>query len=106
MVKLKTIEEFDGLKEKIKKSRDTSKLCVVVSSSTCGKASGSDKLIDKLKEEIKNQNLVDKVDTRVTGCLGFCQIEPIMIILMGLLVGFIAMSIILPIFKMSSVVGK
>jgi len=34
------------------------------------------------------------------------MIEPIMIILMGILVGFIAMSIILPIFKMSSVVSK
>ncbi|UCD49061.1 MAG: type II secretion system F family protein [Phycisphaerales bacterium] len=33
------------------------------------------------------------------------MIEPIMIVLMGLLVGFIAMSIILPIFKMSSVVS-
>ncbi len=35
------------------------------------------------------------------------MIEPIMIVIMGILVGFIAMSIILPIFKMSSVVtGK
>ena len=35
------------------------------------------------------------------------MIEPIMIVLMGILVGFIAMSIVLPIFKMSSVVtGK
>jgi type IV pilus assembly protein PilC len=35
------------------------------------------------------------------------MIEPVMIVLMGILVGFIAMSIILPIFKMSSVVtGK
>ena len=35
------------------------------------------------------------------------MIEPIMIIIMGFLVGFIAMSIILPIFKMSSIVmGK
>ena len=35
------------------------------------------------------------------------MIEPIMIVLMGLVVGFIAMSIILPIFRMSSVVlGK
>ena len=35
------------------------------------------------------------------------MIEPIMIVCMGVLVGFIAMSIILPIFKMSSVVmGK
>ena len=33
------------------------------------------------------------------------MIEPIMIVLMGVLVGFIAMSIILPIFKMSQVVG-
>lgn len=30
------------------------------------------------------------------------MIEPVMIVLMGILVGFIAMSIILPIFKMSS----
>jgi len=35
------------------------------------------------------------------------MIEPIMIVAMGVLVGFIAMSIILPIFKMSSLVtGK
>ena len=35
------------------------------------------------------------------------MIEPIMIVIMGVFVGFIAMSIILPIFKMSSVVmGK
>ncbi|MCX5637471.1 MAG: type II secretion system F family protein, partial [Planctomycetota bacterium] len=32
------------------------------------------------------------------------MIEPIMIMVMGVLVGFIAMSIILPIFKMSSIV--
>jgi type IV pilus assembly protein PilC len=34
------------------------------------------------------------------------MIEPIMIILMGAVVGFIAMAIILPIFKMSSLVGR
>ena len=33
------------------------------------------------------------------------MIEPIMIVVMGLLVGFIAMSIMLPIFKMSSLVS-
>lgn len=32
------------------------------------------------------------------------MIEPIMIVVMGMLVGFIAMSVILPIFKMSSLV--
>jgi type II secretory pathway component PulF len=33
------------------------------------------------------------------------MIEPIMIILMGTVVGFIAMAIILPIFKMSAIVA-
>ena len=33
------------------------------------------------------------------------MIEPLMIIVMGVLVGFIAMSIVLPIFRMSSVVA-
>ncbi len=33
------------------------------------------------------------------------MIEPIMIIIMGTIVGFIAMALILPIFKMSSLVG-
>ena len=33
------------------------------------------------------------------------MIEPIMIVLMGSVVGFIAMAIILPIFKMSSLVS-
>ena len=32
------------------------------------------------------------------------MIEPIMIVVMGFIVGFIAMSIILPIFKLSSLV--
>jgi len=32
------------------------------------------------------------------------MIEPMMIVIMGVLVGFIAMSIILPIFRMSSIV--
>ena len=32
-------------------------------------------------------------------------IEPIMIIIMGGIVGFIAMAVILPIFKMSQIVG-
>jgi type IV pilus assembly protein PilC len=34
------------------------------------------------------------------------MIEPIMIIMMGGVVGFIAMAIILPIFKMSNLVGR
>jgi type IV pilus assembly protein PilC len=34
------------------------------------------------------------------------MIEPLMIVLMGSVVGFIAMSIILPIFKLSSIMAK
>ena len=46
----------------------------------------------------------DEVDNAVDGLTS--MIEPLMIVVMGVLVGFIASSIILPIFKMSSAVAN
>ena len=45
----------------------------------------------------------EEVDNAVAGLTSV--IEPIMIVLMGSVVGFIAMAIILPIFKMSNLVS-
>jgi NADH-quinone oxidoreductase subunit F len=80
MKRLRGIKEFDEMREALKKRKNLSQLCIVVSSGTCGKASGADKLIYTIKKEIKKQKLEKKVEIRITGCLGFCQVEPIMII--------------------------
>ncbi|MGQ9672558.1 MAG: NADH-quinone oxidoreductase subunit NuoF [Candidatus Aminicenantales bacterium] len=49
---------------------------LTVSAGTCGQARGSLKVVDALKRVIKKENLQDKVAIRVTGCHGFCEAEP------------------------------
>jgi type IV pilus assembly protein PilC len=70
----------------------------VVQMVTAGEESGKlGEVLDEISSYYQKQ-LKEKIKA-VTS-----MIEPIMIILMGSVVGFIAMAIILPIFKMSSIV--
>ncbi len=55
------------------------KPCVIVSASTCGTANGAEALIQALRSELKKRRLAKKVILRVTGCLGFCEQEPLLI---------------------------
>jgi NADH-quinone oxidoreductase subunit F len=84
MRKPKKIESVPDLKKAIKKrtaERQAEKRSILtVSSGTCGQASGSLKVIDALKAAIKKGNLGDRVKVRVTGCHGFCEAEPNIII--------------------------
>ena len=54
--------------------------CITISSGTCGLARGSEAVVQAFKEEIKGRNLEDKVAIKMTGCHGFCQVEPNIII--------------------------
>jgi len=70
-------------KQKIVSSRPAYKKTVVVSSGTCGQASGSLPVIEALKAEIKKRELEESVSLKVTGCHGFCELEPNVIIYPG-----------------------
>jgi len=76
------IGEFESLCGKIRESKknESNELCLIVSSGTCGQAKGSLAVIDALRESLKKHNLDKKVNTRITGCHGFCQVEPIVIV--------------------------
>ncbi len=64
----------------IQKRQSEKKPVLTVSAGTCGQARGSLKVIDSLKKAIKNNKLEDKVKIKVTGCHGFCEAEPNIII--------------------------
>jgi len=53
---------------------------LVVSAGTCGQARGSLDVVHSLEKVIKTENLEDKVKIKVTGCHGFCEAEPNIII--------------------------
>ena len=79
MAKLQSIKEFHTFSETLTKG-DAHKKTVIISSATCGLAFGARNLIEAAKKEIEKHNLSREVDVRVTGCLGFCEREPILIV--------------------------
>jgi NADH-quinone oxidoreductase subunit F len=79
--KIKTTQELEALIEKEGALRKADPRPVLtVSAGTCGQARGSLKVIDSLKAALKKESLGDKVNIRVTGCHGFCEAEPNIII--------------------------
>ena len=80
MPELKNPEDIASLRETLKKELEAYPMRVILSSGTCGQASGSLEVLKELKKHLKDVGLDDKVNVRVTGCHGFCQQEPILIV--------------------------
>ncbi len=53
---------------------------LTVSAGTCGRARGAVKVVDALRASLKKAKLDKKVKIRVTGCHGYCEAEPNIII--------------------------
>ncbi len=79
--KIKTIEDLNqAVQGQIQKRKSEKKPVLTVSAGTCGQARGSLNVIASLKKAIQQKNLGDKVRIKVTGCHGFCEAEPNIII--------------------------
>ncbi len=68
------------LRERLRDERGADHKRVTVSSGTCGEACGSLTVIKALREELVKHGLTDAVHLRSTGCHGFCEQEPLVII--------------------------
>lgn len=80
MKTFQTIAEFKAYRKSIPASRTNNKPCIVICGGTGGQASGSNDLIRIIKRSILEQNLHDKLSLRITGCLGFCEMDPFIIV--------------------------
>ena len=76
MQRLKSIEEFEALRGRLKDDRDADVPTIIVNAGTCGQASGANGLIRVAKRDLLEKNLTEKVNLRITGCHGFCEMEP------------------------------
>src|SRR3989304_2846864 len=72
--------ELEEFRQDIISKRDPNKPCITLCSGSACHASGSGKVAASLEEEIKKQGLRDAVDIRKTGCHGFCERGPIIVI--------------------------
>jgi NADH:ubiquinone oxidoreductase subunit F (NADH-binding)/(2Fe-2S) ferredoxin/Pyruvate/2-oxoacid:ferredoxin oxidoreductase delta subunit len=80
MSKLQSQKDYEVLRARFKKERDPER-CVVslCAGSGCG-AYGTQKVKKALEQEVLKNGLKGKVEIKVTGCHGFCEQGPIMVI--------------------------
>ena len=78
---MKSLAELQAIKDKMKNKivlrEGTGDVRVVVGMATCGLAAGARPVLNAFVEEVNNAGLSDKVTVSQTGCVGYCQLEPI-----------------------------
>ena len=79
MPKLKSATDLEKLRQEIQ-SKAKGKKDVSVTNGADGRARGSQNVVQALVKEIEKQGLKDKILVKSTGCHGFCEKEPIVII--------------------------
>ncbi len=80
MAQLKSPADLDRTRQQIISRRDPAKPCITICSGTACHAYASEKTATAFVNEIERNGLKGKVDIRRTGCHGFCERGPIVVI--------------------------
>ncbi len=83
MSRINSPAELEKFRKDILSKRDPNRPCVTICSGSACHAIDSGQVAAALEEEIKKQGLSGEVDIRRTGCHGFCERGPIMVICPG-----------------------
>ena len=78
---MKSLAELQAIKEKMKSKivlrEGSGDIRVVVGMATCGIAAGARPVLNAFVEAVNEAGLNEKVTVSQTGCVGYCQLEPI-----------------------------
>ncbi len=80
MPRLTSRKELEKLQQDLSSRRDPKKPCISICAGTGCLACGTTEVISAFREELEKQGLKDAVDFRSTGCHGFCEKGPIVVI--------------------------
>jgi NADH-quinone oxidoreductase subunit F len=85
MRKLFSVEEFCGFRSRILDEKDNKydRPTLVLCAGTGGQASGSNDVLRVIKRYIIEMNLREKVALKITGCQGFCEMDPFILVMPG-----------------------
>ncbi len=80
MGKISSPQELEKIREEIIQKRDPNQPCITVCGGTGCHASGCHQVIDAFKRVLQDQDKKDGIGIRVTGCHGFCERGPLVVI--------------------------
>ena len=78
---MKSLAELQAIKDRMRSKvilrEGAGEIRVVVGMATCGIAAGARPVLNAFVEGVNNEGLYEKVTVSQTGCVGYCQLEPI-----------------------------
>ncbi|MGC8907501.1 MAG: NADH-ubiquinone oxidoreductase-F iron-sulfur binding region domain-containing protein [Desulfomonilaceae bacterium] len=80
MPRINSPAELEAYRGALVSQRDPNKTCITLCSGSACHASGSREVAARFQEEIEAQGLTEQVEFRRTGCHGFCERGPIVVI--------------------------
>ena len=86
MPQMDSSESLEELRNSLQAS--SNKPLIIIGTGSCGEAQGSKELIHAFRMAIEEKGISDDVEMRISGCLGFCEIEPIVVIRLERFPGF------------------
>ncbi len=78
--KIKTPSDLEALRQAILSRQDPNKQVVRVCCTTACRAGGALDIVRNFEKELAERGLQDKVEVKKTGCRGFCEKGPVMVI--------------------------
>ena len=78
--RLNTIDDFKRYSDRLTQNGGSVIPTIVIPAGTCGQASGANGLIRIAKKELLARGTEKRVKIRITGCHGYCELEPSVLI--------------------------
>ena len=80
MPKLTSVEALEAYRDELMAARDTQKPLIAVCAGTGCKGSGADAVVEAFQAEFAKSEIAAKAEFRATGCHGFCERGPMVVI--------------------------
>jgi NADH:ubiquinone oxidoreductase subunit F (NADH-binding)/(2Fe-2S) ferredoxin/Pyruvate/2-oxoacid:ferredoxin oxidoreductase delta subunit len=78
--RLISISDLRNLRQSLKESRDENKACITICAGTGCQATNALEVVEKFRQEIMDQHLGENIEIRASGCHGFCERGPLVVI--------------------------
>jgi len=78
--RLTDISDLQSLRHSLKKSRERNSPCITICAGTGCQATGASEVVEKFRQEIMDRHLEERIEIRASGCHGFCERGPLVVI--------------------------
>jgi len=78
--RLTSISDLQTLRQSLKRLRDGNRPCITLCAGTGCQATGASEVVEMFKKEIVDRHLEERIEVRASGCHGFCERGPLVVI--------------------------